>query len=211
MRLHLLKRKLLNKGALWISYIKLIPWLFRLNKNSIVIDCGANTGNITSFLSTTGAAIYSFEPDPIAFEILHKRCKHRKNIICINKGIWDKNAILNLYRHHKMLEEADFTVSSSIISEKENVSSGASTEVEVIDFIEFLQSLNKKVDLIKMDIEGAEIEILKKIIQTNSFTLFKTMYVETHETKIPGQKEELAKIKTQLNQKKATNIKLNWI
>lgn len=211
MRLALLKRKILNYGALCISYIKLLPWLFRLTKNSIVIDCGANVGHITSYLSLTGATIYAFEPDPIAFKILKEKFGNKKNITCINKGVWDKNTMLKIYRHQEMLKETDFTVSSSIVPEKKNVSNQSATEIEVIDLPGFIQTFNKKIDLIKMDIEGAEIEILNKIISTGAQNLFKKMYVETHETKIHSQKEELEQIKKQLIEKGITNIKLNWI
>lgn len=212
MRPALIKRKILNTGALWISYFKLLPWLFRLNKNSVVIDCGANIGKISSYLSITGATIYAFEPDPIAFETLLNRCSKRKNISCINKGVWDKNASLRLFRLAEMKKsEQAFTVGSSIVDSKKNISTESSVEIEVINLVEFIQYLNRKIDLIKIDVEGAETDILQSIIQQNAHTLFKTMYVETHETKIPGQKEELQKTKEQLKQKGITNIKLNWI
>ena len=211
MKLALFKRRVLNAGALWISYVKLLPWLFRLNKNSIVIDGGANTGYISSYLSITGATIYAFEPDPIAFAVLVERCGLKKNIECINKGVWDKSATVKLYRHRAMAGERAFTVSSSLIRKKSNVNDSAAIDIQVIDLIQFIQSLNKKIDLVKLDIEGAEIEILKKILATNSHTLFKIMHVESHETKIPGQEEELERIKKELKRKEITNIKLNWI
>jgi FkbM family methyltransferase len=212
MRIELLKRKILNAGALWISYIKLFPWLFRLNKDSVVIDCGANTGSISKYLSLTGATIYAFEPDPIAFKILSKRLANKKKVHCINKGVWNKNTTIQLYRHAEMNEnEKDFTVSSSIIAGKSNISSTNSVEIEVISLVEFIKFLNKEIDLIKVDVEGAETEILKSIIEQDAHALFKTMYAETHETKIPGQKLELQKIKEQIRQKGITNIKLNWI
>jgi FkbM family methyltransferase len=212
MRTALIKRKILNTGALWISYFKLLPWLFRLNKNSVVIDCGANIGKISSFLSITGATVYAFEPDPIAFESLQKNCYKRKNIHCINKGVWDKNTTLRLFRHAEMKNnEQAFTVGSSIVDIKKNITTDSSVEIEVVSLVEFIQYLNRKVDLIKVDVEGAETEILRSVIQQDAHTLFKMMYVETHETKIPGQKEELEKIKEQMKQKGITNIKLNWI
>jgi hypothetical protein len=37
------------------------------------------------------------------------------------------------------------------------------------------------------------------------------MYVETHETKIPEQKDDLERIKSQLKEKGISNIKLNWV
>ena len=212
MRAALIKRKILNAGALWISYIKLLPWLFRLNKNSVVIDCGANTGRISSYLSITDATIYAFEPDPIAFEGLFKRCGNKKNIHCINKAVWDKNTTLPLYRRTEMKNnEEAFTVGSSIVESKKNITTDRAIKIETINLIEFIQYLNKKVDLIKIDIEGAETEILQSIIQQDAHTLFKTMYVETHETKIPGQKEKIEKIKQQIKLKVIDNIKLNWL
>jgi len=212
MRTALIKRKILNAGALWISYTRLIPWLFRLNKNSIVLDCGANIGRITSYLSITGATIYAFEPDPVAFKILSERCSNKKNITCINKGVWDKDSHILLYKHQEMKKnEVSFTTGSSIVADKKNVDASTSYKIEVIDLINFIRQLNKKVDLVKVDIEGAEIEILKKIITEDAHSLFNTMYVETHETKIPGQVEELKSIKQQMKEKGIANIKLNWI
>ena len=212
MRVALIKRKFLNTVAIWLSYFKLFPWLFRLNKNSIVIDCGANVGRITSYLSLTGAKIYAFEPDPVAFKILNQRCKKKINVDSINKGVWHKDAVVQLYRHKEMREEeTSFTIGSSIVNAKKNVDSGSFTEIEVIDLLNYIRQLNRKVDLVKVDIEGAEIEILKKIIAEDAHTLFKIMFVETHETKIPGQRADLINIKQQLKKKGITNIKLNWI
>lgn len=212
MRSALLKRRVLNSGSNFISYIKLIPWLFRLNKNSVVIDCGANTGQISLFLARTGVTIYSFEPDPIAFKVLSEKSIGKKNITCYNKGVWDKNATVKLHRHNEIgNDEVDFTVGSSIIKEKKNVNINSFIEIEVIDLVLFIKSLNRKIDLIKLDVEGAEIEILKKIIDEDVNSLFKIMYVETHETKIPGQSDELILIKQQMADKGITNIKLNWI
>ncbi len=212
MRVALIKRIILNTGALWISYFRLFPWLFRLNKNSIVLDCGANVGGITSYLSLTGAKIYAFEPDPVAFKILKQRCKKKINVECINKGVWDKDAVIKLYRHKKMRkEESSFTIGSSIIASKNTIDSSSYHEIEVIDLLNFIRQLNKKVDLVKVDVEGAETEILKKIIAGDAYRLFNTMYVETHETKIPGLAEELNAIKQQMKEKGISNIKLNWI
>lgn len=212
MRPGLLKRKILNSGAIAISYFKLIPDLFRLNKKSVVLDCGANVGYISKLLSYTGARIISFEPDPVAFKQLTHRCRNRKNITCIQKGVWDKSSVLKMFTH-KEAQEGDvcFTVGSSIIAEKQNIDTGRTQDIEVIDLVAYLQEQGQKVDLIKLDIEGAEIEILKKIIATDTHHLFNRMYVETHETKIPSQKEELDLIKQQLKEKGIGNIKLNWI
>jgi FkbM family methyltransferase len=206
------KRRILNAGAIGISYVKLIPDWFRLGKNSLVIDCGANVGYISTMLASTGATVIAFEPDPVAFEKLQQRCGNKKNITLIQKGVWDKNTILHLYAHKNSSgKETSYTVGSSIIADKRNIDISKTQTIEVVDLVTFIQQLNKKVDLVKLDVEGAEIEILKKIIATESWQLFDRMYVETHETKIPSHVEELQAIKKELAEKGITNIKLNWI
>jgi FkbM family methyltransferase len=212
MRWPLIKRKILNTGAITISYFKLVPDLFRLGKKSIVLDCGANVGHIAKLLSLTGAKVYAFEPDPVAFKKLSYRCRNKKNIECIQKGVWDKDAIIQLYTHRESHgDEASFTVGSSIIADKINVSTEKVQSIEVIDLVSFMQGLNKKIDLVKLDVEGAEIEILKKIIATGTYHLFDRMYVETHESKIPSQIKEVEWIRQELKNKGIKNIRLNWV
>jgi len=212
MRWALIKRKILNAGAIGISYFKLIPDLFRLGKGSIVLDCGANVGHISKLFSLTGATVIAFEPDPIAYKKLLHRCGNKKNITCIQKGVWDRNATIQLFTHEDAQgDEASFTVGSSIIAEKINVNTENAKSIEVIDLIAYIQNSEKKIDLIKLDVEGAEIEILKKVIATDAYKLFDRMYVETHETKIPSQAKELKWINQEMKNRGIKNIKLNWV
>jgi FkbM family methyltransferase len=212
MRPSLIKREILNAGAIGISYVKLIPDWLRLKKGDVVLDCGANVGHITRFLARTGANIISFEPDPRAFKRLQARCGHLSNVQLRNEGVWDKEDTLPLFDHSDGKDdETAFTVGSSLIAEKKNVDTGKSRQVKLINLIEFLQSQPKPVSLIKLDVEGAEIAILQKILSEKAWHLFDRMYVETHETKIPAQLPALNEIRTQLRAQKIDNIKLNWI
>lgn len=212
MRIAILKRKILNAGALWISYIKLIPDWLRLDKKSLVLDCGANVGHISKLLASTGATVIAFEPDPIAFKKLSIRCGDKKNVTLIQKAVWDKNSVIKFYSHEESTgKESCYTVGSSIIAEKINVSTKKVQPVEVLDLVEFMQQQNRKINLVKLDVEGAEIAILKRILATEAWHLFDRMYVETHETKIPSQAIELDWIKIQLKEKNIRHIRLNWI
>jgi len=212
MKLNLLKRIILNKGALWLSYLKLIPIVRKLDKNSIVIDCGANVGDITKKFAATGATVHAFEPDPLAFERLKKRFENIPNVILYKKGVWDKEADITLFTHKDQENhELAFTVGSSIIENKINVDQGKRQTIHVVDLSNFIVQLGKRVNVIKLDVEGAETAILQKVLKDGTHRLFDMMYVETHETKIPGQVEELKAIKQMMQEKNITNIKLNWL
>jgi FkbM family methyltransferase len=177
----------------------------------MVIDCGANVGNITKKFAATGATVHAFEPDPLAFRILKKRFQSFPNVVLHNQGVWDKETDLNFFSH-KNQESAEpaYTVSSSIISNKKNIDQEKKCQIHVIDLCDFIARLGKKINLIKLDIEGAEIAVLKKILEKDTYKLFDKMYVETHEKKIPGQTEEIEKIKLLMQKKHVSNIKLNW-
>lgn len=212
MTLALLKRTILNKLALWLCYLKLIPILKELNNDSLVIDCGANVGNITNKFAATGATVFAFEPDPIAFAVLSSRFAATSNVHLFQKGVWDKNETVTLYHHKNQTKnELAFTVGSSIKSDKVNVTATKTSTIEVVDLIEFMQSLNKKITVIKLDVEGAETEILEKIITTKTYLLFDNLYTETHETKIPGQRQNILELRKKIKEEGIKNIHLNWL
>jgi FkbM family methyltransferase len=209
----LLKRKVLNKVAFWISYVKLIPILKKVNKSSLIIDCGANVGDISALFLTKNASIIAFEPDPMAYKMIQKRFKGNDRIEIINKAVSHEASTAKLFFHADQQQSGNsaFTVSSSIIQDKKNINTENSIEIETVDLDSFITNLDRKVDILKMDVEGAEIEILKKLIKNETYKNIGLILVETHETKIPGHKEKVADLKATLSRLNIENIKLNWI
>lgn len=207
-----IKRKVLNRGAYWISYLKLIPILKKDLRDTVILDCGANRGEISELFARTGAEVYAFEPDPVAFSLLKVRFRGNQNIHCIQKAVWVETGSVELYLHPGQDgTNSDFTVSSSIVKEKENVSDQHKIEVEAIDLIAFIKNLDKKISILKMDIEGAEIEILEKLIAEKLYKDIGLILVETHSSKISSQIEPLKTIQQKIISQQITNIKLNWI
>ena len=111
-----------------------------------------------------------------------------KNVTCIKKGVWDRNTTTQLYFHNQAKgDEAFWSFGSSILKNKGNVDKGRSIEIEIIDLTEFIENLNRNVDLLKIDIEGAECELLEKFIEKELYKKVKITLVETHDRKIEGQ------------------------
>lgn len=211
--LSLLKRKVLNNLAFWISYIKLIPILKKVDASSLIIDCGANKGDISALFLNKNAQVIAFESDPLAFGILERRFEKNDNIELINKAVHDKTGKAELYFHEDrgQNDNSAFTVSSSLISDKINIDTNYSIEIETVDLDAFIVSLNKPVDILKLDVEGAEIRILDKLIKNKTYRKIGTILVETHENKILGFTEKVNDLKSLILERKIDNIKLNWI
>lgn len=183
-----------------------------INPQSVVIDCGANVGDISLKLAKKGARVYAFEPNPYAFDVLSERLKKFDKVTCINKGVWDKNVKTSLFFHKNSKQDRVFwSFGSSILRDKVNIDSYDSVDVELIDLTEFIDQLDTEIDLLKIDIEGAECEVLQKLIEQEQYNKIKLIVVETHDQKIAGQKEKTDKIREMIKHQNIKNIKLSWL
>lgn len=77
----------------------------------------------------------------------------------------------------------DLSQASSLLKNKPNVSRHLFDEIQAIDFAKFILSLNTKIELIKIDIEGYEIELINFLLDKKVLGNVKKIYVETHEKK----------------------------
>ena len=179
---NLLKEKNLKKGLPldFLNALKLI------NTNSVCIDLGANIGEISSMMAKRGATVYAFEPNSAAYILLEEKCKILPNINSIKKAAGITNRSVNLFLHSDNHGEnkIEFSEASSIKSNKPNVSKENFEIVEELDFAEFLNNF-EYIDIIKIDIEGYEIDLLNHLLDKNSLTNVRKVFVETHYHKWP--------------------------
>ena len=140
-----------------------------LNKNSVVLDFGANIGDITQCLiDLYDCKIYCFEPNNYAFKVLKQRFKTNKKVSVFNKAVGKKDCKDYLYYHHSHDENpVKSSISSSLFKEKENVDTDKYQLTEIISINSILKQF-KNIDLIKIDIEGSEYKILPHIIKNKN-------------------------------------------
>ena len=156
----------------------------RLSSSNLVIDVGANVGLVSETLAVRGARVIAFEPNPVAFEELKDIAQRYKNIELRNEATGLKNQQVKLFLHKDTnTTDQDLTQSSSLLSAKPNVSVDNFELVNEIDFAQYLKSLDEPVELIKMDIEGYEVQLLNHLLDEGAICNVNHFFIETHERK----------------------------
>ena len=138
---------------------------FELNKGDIVVDAGAEIGSFTikaaDIVGPKGKVI-AIEPEINNLTILKKNIEANclENVIVVPKGLWSRRCAKKLYLDdwpglHSLLQDR---LGSALRQKKDR----HFVEIDVDTLDNILRDLKlDHVNLIKMDIEGAEIEALK--------------------------------------------------
>ncbi|RUO36987.1 FkbM family methyltransferase [Aliidiomarina shirensis] len=182
-----------------------------LTPDDIAVDCGANVGIYTEIMARSGATVYAFEPNPVAFAALQERVADFPNVKLFQAASTVKPGSFKLYSHrHAKRDPLLYSVSSSLISAKSNVNQNDFFEVEGIVLSEFLQELNRPVKLLKMDVEGAEIEIINDLLDKGLHQQIVAGFVEVHDRRVKSLREPTAALRERLEKEGATQITLDW-
>jgi FkbM family methyltransferase len=120
-------------------------WSDYFPKKGLMLDIGANIGShcLQFKENFPELEIYAFEPFPENYAVLSQNTKRYKDIKCFNVGIGSHNSIVHFSNGH----ESNSGV-VSIVSDSENPNI-----VLALDTFKF----DKKVEFIKIDVEGHEL------------------------------------------------------
>ena len=203
--------KIGRKSRKKIAFAEFNRALSNLNKGSYVIDCGANVGEFTKLFLEKGFFVDAFEPDPIAINELKKKCKNNKNLNLFQSAVGLKDNTQKLFRYRKFDENHPYSTQGSSLLDYRSGTNKPFVEIKVIDFINHINKQKKEILLLKMDIEGSEIEILNKLIDLNIHYKIKYIFVETHERFSHKLGLETAKVKLRIKNLNINNINLDWV
>jgi len=182
-----------------------------ITEGDAVIDCGANVGDVSADWAKTGATIYAFEPNPHAFKILEDRFACFKNVHCFQQAVLDRNEKVKLYFHANSDEdELHWSQGTSLLGFKSNVRKDKFEEVDAIDLAEFIQRLDTGIKILKLDVEGVESCILRKIIESNLHRRIEYIFAETHDDRLPELQAETDELRTLIKDMHITNINLDY-
>lgn len=153
-----------------------------ISKGDLIFDLGAHIGTFSLKISKDvgeKGKIYAFEPSKRSYEILKKNLKQNKikNVVYFNKAISEKKGKLKFFLH-------EYSSGNSAVSKSKKYEIVEANTLN--DFVR--KNKIKKINLIKMDIEGSEYGVLKNSIETLKLT--DRLFLELHRDILEDKKIE---------------------
>jgi len=152
------------------------------NSVKVFLDIGANEGqNITNFRKTYGNDynIYTFEPNPECIKIIKEKYENDNKITIMEYAASHEDGVVDFYL-------GESTLSSSLRKDKTSYMSNKKISVKALDLSRWIRenfSLEDEI-IFYLDVEGAEYNILEKLISDDMLKWFNEVYIEFHEKKL---------------------------
>ena len=142
----------------------------------LILDCGANVGYSTAYFANKypQAKIIAVEPEPLNFKMLTYNTHFFDNVTCIHSAIWYNEGYIKLLPDMPGNTLAFMTESTS------------ANDPEALKTTTLSKLLNDsgfdEIDLLKLDIEGAEREVFDDVANPDEWlSKVKVMVIEIHD------------------------------
>lgn len=173
---NILKDEIFNKG---IYNVDLSPQKRERNDTPVIFDLGAHIGlSVLYFkIKYPNSKIVAFEPNSNIFPILQENieCNGLKNIELHNIALGSKDETRSFYIDNSGAD------SFSTGSFNKDAWNGLQKSTPISVKCEQLSKyITENIDILKIDIEGAETEVLRELIESNKLELVRNILIEYH-------------------------------
>ena len=150
-----------------------------LAPGAIALDVGAFHGRWAARVHEKyQARIYAFEPDPLSIELLHQRFADTPEIQCLPYGLGGADARLELIQRGM----GSTLYAHGGQGERSGAGADHPVAVEVRDIVGVLDELgHADIDIIKLNIEGAEYEVLERLMAADRLNQIRVYTIQFHE------------------------------
>ena len=165
-----------------IDCIDLISTIDPDQTEKVIFDVGANIGQTAIKLSNKlpNASIYSYEPFPSSFSKLKENCSSNENIQCKQIGLSSVTGYISDIDDKNCSQTNRFSkdeINTSVISDKQEiVISTIDKEMELLNL--------PNLWLLKIDVEGMDLEVLKGASRSLGNKCISWIYIEAGLTSI---------------------------
>ncbi len=156
------------------------------NESPTIIDCGSNIGMSVAYFKYQypKARIIGFEANPDAYALLQKNSEvnQHRDVELHNVALAQEEGHISFF-----ISEYKGTLTGSVLSSR-----GGEKELQIkaVKLSDYLKDIDH-VDLVKMDVEGAELPIILDLQKSGELKKVKELILEYHHN-MPGEKESLA-------------------
>lgn len=154
----------------------------------IFLDLGSHRGQtVEAFYDkqlvedTDGFEIYCFEPQDFAKD-WDKLSDIYPNIMFMKCAAWIYDGDIEMSVVNNGIDP-DSSISTTIYKRNLKYKDGKKESVPCIDFAKWLTQFNGEIYL-KINIEGAEFELLEHLLKTGEIKRIKKVFIEWHDTKV---------------------------
>jgi FkbM family methyltransferase len=148
---HIIDKNVMENSLVYNYHLP--PKRYNLAESGLIIDLGCNIGLTIAHLKSIypKVRIIGIEMDKENFEIAKFNTQFYKDVSLINKAVWIRNEEV---QYDKNIRSDSYNISSHKMMK-------SGTKVQGITLRQIISEFNiKKIDFLKMDIEGAERELL---------------------------------------------------
>jgi FkbM family methyltransferase len=152
----------------------------------IFLDCGSNRGQSIVYAKKQfgeDIEIHSFEAVPLLYDKLIDKWKTDINVKLYNNAVWDKVDTVKIYI------STEYSDASTLYLEKfdRKIDEKLFFEIESVDMSDFIKNNFNKTDyiILKLDIEGAEYDVLYHLAKTGVLDYVDELWGEWHLDKFP--------------------------
>ena len=187
-----------------------------LKPGDLVMDLGANMGVVTAVLAATGADVIAYEPDPFAFGALQQKFGDVPNVTLVNAAVGVGTGTVRLMRADNFGDNPEgASVKSTILDGGRRIDAENSVEVPLLDFPGLVRekvAAHGEIAFVKMDIEGAELDILEAMHRDALFENVRCLVAETHERKFKDLRDRYKALREVVAETyPAGKVNLDWI
>lgn len=131
-----------------------------LPKGGVFVDIGAHVGLYTVNLATKASHVFAIEANPKTYAVLQSNIDSNRHVIkaqvhAENYAAWDR------YEELHLIDENDKETGGSTRCTPEDADDALEWTTQGMPLDDTLPNGNIKIDLIKIDVEGAEARVLK--------------------------------------------------
>ena len=151
--------------------------------NPLLIDCGLgeDISFPVAFLKRFGGRVIGIEPNPRSIAYVEKHCPVGMEVW--KNAFWHSEETLNFHlpRTQDNLPKGADGVSGSLVATHDYVTGGDAVTVKTVTLKKLLEATGRdRCDVLKIDIEGAEYDVLDRLCDSGEIRQVRQLLIEFH-------------------------------